>query len=208
MKRSNHLLPIDEFHNKAMELATTAHFAERKKQSKKVDIQALYTQAFEYEKAAAMLLVNNYEMEPTRAVYFRSAASLILSLPTISAAQYQEAERMIAFGLSGYPHPEIAAELREVRQELEQKYQQQKWQQTLFAKGKSFEQQGVFTAVDLKAMSFEFEVSNEVAWKGVYPVSLDKKIRQISFEQAYVIKGEICEEQAMVVLADLNSVAI
>lgn len=204
MKVANTLLPMDEFHNKAMELATTAHFAERKRQTDTVDIQALYLKAFEYEKAAAMLLVNNYEMEPTRAVYFRSAASLILSLPTISTAHYQEAERMIAFGLSGHPHPEIATELREVRQELEQKYQQQRWAKEFLSNGTTFEKQGLFTAINLKARSFEFEVSGGVALKGTYPLDLDGTIRGVSFERVYSIRGEICAEEQVVVLAGVG----
>jgi hypothetical protein len=54
--------------------------------------------AFEYERKAAMLLLNDYDVEPTRSVLFRSAASLALNF-----GDYREAERMIALGLLGNP---------------------------------------------------------------------------------------------------------
>ena len=49
---------IDELHKKAMELADEAHFAKKKQALEKA--QNKYLAAFEYEKAAAMLLVNEY----------------------------------------------------------------------------------------------------------------------------------------------------
>ena len=112
--------PIDELHNKAMALADEAYYARRKGTLEQ--LPTLYRQAFEYEKAAAMLLVNDYEAEPSRSVLFRSAASLLLNLPEISEADYRDAEQMIAFGLSGQPPAEIADELREVWGQIQQKY--------------------------------------------------------------------------------------
>ena len=49
--------PIDELHNKAMALADEAYYAKRKGETS--DLQELYQQAFKYERAAAMLLVND-----------------------------------------------------------------------------------------------------------------------------------------------------
>jgi len=72
----------------------------------------------EYEKSAAMLLVNDYEKEPTRSVLFRSAACLLLNLPFPNETYFRQAERMVAHGLSGNPPEEIAEELREAWQEL------------------------------------------------------------------------------------------
>lgn len=157
MKISTNIHPMDELHNKAMDLASMAYSAKRK--GKKVDLQQLYLDAFEYEKAAAMLLVNDYSMEPTRAVYFRSAASLLLCLPDLRRSDYEEAERMIALGLSGNPHPEIADELREVRRQLEQKYNQQLWEREFLTNGKDFAKKGFFTAINLKTLEFEFKVT-------------------------------------------------
>ncbi|MEM8525069.1 MAG: hypothetical protein AAGG68_10515 [Bacteroidota bacterium] len=136
------MLPMDELHQKAMELADLAYSAERK--GKTENLQALYSEAFEYEKAAAMLLINEYDMEPTRSVYFRSAASLIYSLPNISFEHFRAAERMVAFGLSGKPPAAIADELRDVLEHLKIKFYTQQ------AEGENSEQEGKFVAVNLK----------------------------------------------------------
>lgn len=65
----------------------------------------LFVQAFNLEFEAANLATK----EPSRSVFFRSAATLALH-----ARLYREAERAIALGLAGDPPPEIAEELREV----------------------------------------------------------------------------------------------
>lgn len=195
---------VDELHDKAMDLSTTAYFSQRKKQNDIVDIQKMYLEAFKYEKAAAMLLVNNYEMEPTRSVYFRSAASLILSLPEISAENYEEGERMIAYGLAGQPHPEIAAELREVRQQLELKYQQQQWKKEYLSNGKAFEKEGMFTALDLNKRTFEFKVFRSVNLKGSYPIEMDEKMKDSTFRGIYVIKGKVNADNYQAVLSDVK----
>ena len=107
---------VNNLHQRAMELADEAFYAKRREEFDKA--QAKYLEAFEYEKGAAMLLVNNLSQEPTRSVFFRSAASLLLNLPYPEQTHFRDAERMIAFGLSGNPPAEIAAELREIWQEL------------------------------------------------------------------------------------------
>lgn len=107
---------IDELHRRAMELADEAFYSKREGNLEVA--QSKYLSAFEYERAAAMLLVNEYNQEPTRSVFFRSAASLLLNLPHPESEHYRQAERMVAFGLSGNPPEEIAAELREAWQEL------------------------------------------------------------------------------------------
>jgi len=88
-----------------MLLAEEVYIAQRKKDTSTSKKWA--AQAFELEKSAAMLLVNDYELEPTRSVLFKGAACL-----AINATLYREAERMIGFGLSGNPPVEIADELR------------------------------------------------------------------------------------------------
>lgn len=104
-------IAIDELHQKAMELADEAFYAKREQDLESA--QAKYLKAFEYEQAAAMLLVNEYELEPTRSVLFRSAACLLLNLPFPKNEHFRQAERMIAYGLSGNTPEEIAEELRE-----------------------------------------------------------------------------------------------
>jgi hypothetical protein len=112
----NMSIAIDELHQKAMELADEAFYAKKKQDDKSA--QAKYLAAFEYEKAAAMLLVNEYDQEPSRSVLFRSAACLLLNLPIPTDKHFRQAERMVAYGLSGNPPEEIAEELREVWREL------------------------------------------------------------------------------------------
>ena len=114
---------LDELHQKAMNLAEEAFYAKRKEEMEVA--QSKYLAAFEYEKAAALLLVNEYEQEPTRSVLFRSAACLLLNLPSPSEDHLRQAERMVAYGLSGNPPEEIADELRAAWQELMAYFQQE-----------------------------------------------------------------------------------
>jgi len=110
---------INELHQKAMELADEAYVHKCKEALEAA--QSTYLEAFEYEQAAAMLLVNNYELEPTRSVLFRSAAWLLLNLPRPSEDHLRQSERMIAYGLSGTPPEEIADELRDAWRELQER---------------------------------------------------------------------------------------
>ena len=109
-------IAIDELHQKAMHLADEAFYAKRAGDG--LTAQKKYLAAYEFEKGAAMLLLNEYHQEPTRSVFFRSAASILLNLPSPALEHYREAERMVAFGLSGSPPEEIAEELREIWREL------------------------------------------------------------------------------------------
>jgi hypothetical protein len=63
--------------------------------------------AYAREREAAELLTDAYEIEPTRAILFKGAASLALQ-----CKEFREAERLIAKGLSGNPPHDIAHELR------------------------------------------------------------------------------------------------
>ncbi|MCK5524038.1 MAG: hypothetical protein KAI83_12975 [Thiomargarita sp.] len=98
---------VNELHEKAMKMAQAAFVA--RMQGELENVKQFSYHAFEYERKAAMLLLNDYDVEPTRSVLFRSAASLALNF-----GDYREAERMIALGLLGNPPPEILEELREL----------------------------------------------------------------------------------------------
>lgn len=63
---------IDTLHSKAMDIADDAFIAKRKGNYE--EARLLAKQAFEYESQAALLLLEKYEIEPTRSVLFRSAA--------------------------------------------------------------------------------------------------------------------------------------
>jgi hypothetical protein len=97
---------VNELHNQAMEIADLAILARRQNLSAKA--QTLFAQAFEYELAAAHLVAAT-EIEPTRSVLHRSAATLALD-----CGEVRIAEKLIATALAGDPPPEIARELRDL----------------------------------------------------------------------------------------------
>jgi hypothetical protein len=98
-------------HRKAMELVDAAMLARLDGNSQGADV--LTRQAFEEERQAARA-AEVIDLEPTRSVLHRSAASLALQ-----CSEFREAERLIAGGLIGNPPHEIAEELRDL---LEQVY--------------------------------------------------------------------------------------
>ena len=179
--------PLDELHNKAMELADAGFYANRK--GNESEVKRFYQEAFQYEKAAAMLLVNDYKMEPTRSVLFRSAASLILNYPTINAAEFRAAEKMVSFGLTGNPPVEIAEELRQVLIQIKDKYEQ-----TEIKKGKPFVEGGHFIAINLTTKQFEFLSKDEKLIKGSFVDHLAEQLRQITFSLSYTISGWLKQE--------------
>ena len=114
--KENAAKKCNQLHQQAMEFADKAFLNE--KATKHAQAKKQYEQAFQLEKQAAMLLVADYSIEPSRSVLFRSAAFL-----AIKAKQYREAERMAAFGLTGNPPSEIAQELRKAFQQSQQHLQ-------------------------------------------------------------------------------------
>ncbi len=73
----------------------------------------LFEKAFEFEKQAALLLINDFDNEPTRSVLFRSAGSLAMN-----CKKYREAEKLIAQGLIGEPPKRIMHQLRALSLEI------------------------------------------------------------------------------------------
>lgn len=98
---------INKLHDEAMEFAEKA-FSQQRKKEIEASVQS-FSKAFEIEKKAAMLLANDFDIEPTRAVLFKGAANL-----AFNGELYREAEKMASFALAGNPSEEIAAELREL----------------------------------------------------------------------------------------------
>ena len=101
-----------KLHNNAMDLAEEA--AIERMMGNADQAKGLDANAFESERKAAMAFESRLDMEPTRSVLFRSAASLALELGDVKSS-----EKMIAQGLAGNPPEEIANELRDL---LEQVY--------------------------------------------------------------------------------------
>jgi tetratricopeptide (TPR) repeat protein len=102
---------IQELHRQAMDFAEKALMA--KHQGELERSYALFRQAFEKEKKSADFFQNHLNEEPTRSVFYRSAASLALQ-----CEEFREAERLIATALSGNPPNEIAEELRDLLEKL------------------------------------------------------------------------------------------
>jgi hypothetical protein len=100
---------VHELHEKAMEISDLAEIERLKKNH--VKSLRMYQEAFELEKQAAELLTGRKDVEPTRSVLFRSAASLALICNNSG-----EAVRLVDIGLDGNPPAEIEEELMEIKE--------------------------------------------------------------------------------------------
>lgn len=98
---------VNSLHQKAMTLVDEAHLA--RIQGDLDQFSKLTAEAFKYESQAAWSLAGQLELEPTRSVMFRSAASLALEIQ-----KHREAEQLISAALAGEPPDEIANELRDL----------------------------------------------------------------------------------------------
>ena len=103
---------ISKIHKEAMGLADQSLIARLQGDNQRAD--KLIREAYEKERTAASFTSESPELEPTRSVLHRSAASLALE-----CGEVREAERLIGLALSGNPPGEIAEELRDL---LEQVY--------------------------------------------------------------------------------------
>lgn len=98
---------VRELHDEAMRLANLAMVA---RYTRDVDrAEKLAREALQYESQAAELIPYDEASEPTRAILFRSAASL-----AYQCRDYRTAFRLLAKGLSGYPPPRVEQELRDL----------------------------------------------------------------------------------------------
>jgi hypothetical protein len=99
---------IETLHQSAMLLAQEAETTRDTARS-----QTLFRAAFEKEREAAELLQDRLDLEPTRSVLFRSAASL-----AVDCRDFAEAERLLEKGLAGRPPADIANEMRDLRRSI------------------------------------------------------------------------------------------
>lgn len=102
---------VEQLHNQAMDLAEDAFIAKRKGDGK--EAIRLFSEALDFEKKAASFFPPNEESEPTRSILYRSAASI-----AYNSGDYETADRLIAFGLSGYPPIEIKNELKNLYEDI------------------------------------------------------------------------------------------
>jgi hypothetical protein len=105
--------PSKELHRAAMRHAQEAYMAVLNGDT--AAALPLYEQAFLLEQQAAHHFILALEQEPTRSVLFRSAANL-----AFKCQKYEDAKKMVYFGLAGNPPQEIAEELMDVYQRVTQ----------------------------------------------------------------------------------------
>jgi len=84
-----------------------------KKQGKEEKAKELFQKALVLEQEAAEKLYISKEVEPTRSILYRSAASLAFHV-----GDYETADRLVANGLAGYPPPEIKEELKNLYEDI------------------------------------------------------------------------------------------
>jgi len=98
---------VETLHREAMELVDQAVLA---RQRGDTIAKTTFTKAaFAQERAAADLVANLFDLEPTRSILHRSAAVL-----AVECSELREAERLIGRALAGNPPDDIANELRDL----------------------------------------------------------------------------------------------
>lgn len=102
---------FENLHREAMNLAAQGFVL--RMQGQNSDAQILIKDAFLKEREVALSIANSYDLEPTRSVLFRSAASLAIECNELKAA-----EKLICSGLMGEAPDEIAEELRDLLEQV------------------------------------------------------------------------------------------
>lgn len=98
---------VETLHKEAMELVDQAVVA--RAQGNSARVAELAKAAFAKERAAADLVADQFDLEPTRSVLHRSAATL-----AIECGELRDAERLIGRAIAGNPPNDIADELRDL----------------------------------------------------------------------------------------------
>jgi len=101
----------EERHHQAMQMVDRAMHARRTGDD--ASVQMALREAFLLEKEAAAFVVGQFDLEPTRSVLHRSAASLALQI-----GELREGERLLGAALAGFPPEEIAEELRDLMERI------------------------------------------------------------------------------------------
>src|SRR5437588_684614 len=98
-----------ELHRQAMELLDEALYVAESE----VRVEGLFRRALQIEASAADSVATRFNLEPTRSVLHRGAASLALRLGEVDTAK-----RHIAAALEGRPPTEIRQELSEIHSQV------------------------------------------------------------------------------------------
>jgi hypothetical protein len=103
---------INQLHDQAMDIAEKAFLARQKGDN--IAFVKLSKESFLLERAAAMLLKDRLEVEPSRSILFKSAAFL-----AFDAQEYQACRDMITYTLLGKPDAVIKTEMKALFQEVD-----------------------------------------------------------------------------------------
>ncbi len=104
-------MTVKELHRESMRFIDLALLARFDNTIDKV--KENYLKAFELEKEALKLFIQNSNQEPTRSILIRSAANL-----AILSGQLREAEKLVFIGLTGDISEELANEFRDMFQDI------------------------------------------------------------------------------------------
>ena len=107
----------EKYHNEAMEWASKAHI--EKLIGNAANAIEFTEKALHLEAKAAMLLAQRYELEPTRSILFRSAATLAMN-----ANKYTTALEFIGKAFEGTPDATTELQLIDVFKTVSQKHYQ------------------------------------------------------------------------------------
>jgi hypothetical protein len=102
---------VREHHESAMRLAQDAQIAQAEGDAERA--LELARDASELEAIAASMVSKDRESEPTRSILYRSAATL-----AYQAGDLDQALRLVAEGLAGYPPPSVQAELKALYEDI------------------------------------------------------------------------------------------
>ncbi|MFK7951098.1 MAG: hypothetical protein AB8G11_26190 [Saprospiraceae bacterium] len=103
---------VTNLHNQAMEIAEEGYFTQR--EGDKTTADKHFKTAYELEKSAAMLLIDDFDIEPTRSILFKGAAQLAFNF-----GDYRAMEQMIGFALTGNPDKATTLALKQLLNEAE-----------------------------------------------------------------------------------------
>lgn len=104
------LKDVEKIHDEAMDILEKSYIAAFHKKEELA--KKLKEEAYFKEREAAYMLLNK-DVEPSRSILFRSAASLAHDLGI-----HQEAEKLVCLGLSGSPPSWVANELRDLYENI------------------------------------------------------------------------------------------
>lgn len=103
---------VKKLHSQAMDMYELCLL---KKHSKDYNAyEKLLKQAYQQEKKAAFLLINKFDIEPTRGILFASAANM-----AIEAGEWVDARKLIGQGLAGDISQELDYELKDLLQRID-----------------------------------------------------------------------------------------